>query len=159
MGDAWLLAGQVIALRALAALVQVPATVAWPALALVGRSRLLPSLTALVAGSGILLVVLFAPFGLMAVAWSQLAAALVGGLAVLALLERSLSVPARPRSDILLGIAVLAAAVLAARHFGATLPPAAALLAQALAGAAAWLGFLRLRRRKLLADLTRGIRR
>ena len=105
------------------------------------------------------MVVLFAPYGLMAVAWSQVAAALVGGLAVLAVLDRTLSVPARPRADVLLGIAALAAAVLAARHLGATLPPAAALLAQALAGTLAWLAFLRLRRRELLGALTQALRR
>jgi O-antigen/teichoic acid export membrane protein len=159
MGDAWLAAGQVIALRALAALFQAPSTVAWPALALLGKTRLLPRLTGLVAGSGILMVVLFAPRGLMAVAWSQLAAALVGGLAVLAILDRNLSVPARPRADILLGIAALAVAVLATGHLGATLPPAAVLLAQAVAGTLAWLAFLRLRRRELLYALTQALRR
>jgi O-antigen/teichoic acid export membrane protein len=158
MGEAWRIAGHVIALRALAALLQAPATVAWPALALVGKTRLLPRLAALTAGTGMLMVVLFAPLGLMAVAWSQVAAALVGGIAVLAVLNRTLRVPARPRADILLGVAALAAAVLSVRHFGAALPLAAALLAQGLAGAIAWLAFLRFRRRKFLLALAEGLR-
>ena len=158
MGDTWRLAGQIVALRAIAALLQAPSIVAWPALAIVGKSRYLPVLTAIVTGSATLLLIVVAPFGLMAVAWSQVAAALLGCVATLVLVNRLVftSSPLRPRADILLGIVALAAAVVAARHATAGLALPVALALQIAAGTLAWLGFLRLGRPVLLAELMQG---
>jgi O-antigen/teichoic acid export membrane protein len=166
LGPEWRPAALVISVLALARLFSVPSVIAWPALALVGRSGLLPRLSALIAGTALLFMLALGSLGLAAIAWSQALAALCAGLATMALLNRTLfqgAAPLRPRADILAGLAAMAAAMLAVRGIAgpaqATTGLALALGLQGLAGTAAWAGFLRLRRRALWDEALGDLRR
>lgn len=153
MGSGWEPAAFVTALMALARMLQTPASVAWPALAAVGRTAELPRLAFAISGSALVLTVILGPFGLTAVVWGQLAAALLGGAATVLLVNRAVLAGARLSlsPDLLLGLALMAAAVTTAG--AAPLPLGASLAAQVAAGAAAYAGFLRWRRPALWAEI------
>jgi O-antigen/teichoic acid export membrane protein len=158
LGDGWQPAAFVTALMSLARMLQTPATVAWPALASVGATGRIPRLALALSGSALALTVALGPFGLHAIVWGQVLAALIGGGATVLLVNRAAMAGARLslRPDLLLGLAFLAAAVLALRE--APLPLALSLSAQVAAGAAAYAGFLRWRRPALWAEITAALR-
>ncbi len=158
LGATWAPAAQVVALMAIARLLQIPATVAWPALAIVGKTAYLPRLTAVIAGSALLLILVTGPYGIQAIALSQILASLIGGIATLWVVNKAVFAPdrLRPRKDTLLGLLAMALAVGLARLAGAELnlgpwTGAIQLGGQILAGALAYLAFLGSRRRDLWA--------
>ena len=161
MGPGWETAAGVVALMALARMLQIPAAVAWPALAAVGRTAALPRLAFLLAGLALAAMLVLGPFGLRAILWGQLAAALIGGAATVALVNRE-AFPVGARlsfpPDLAAGLALLAAAVTATGAATAALPPAAALALQTAAGGAAYAAFLRWRRPELAAEILAGLR-
>ncbi len=158
MGDGWQPAAFVTALMALARMLQIPATVAWPALATVGRTGDLPRLSLAVSGSALAFTLVLGPLGLAAIVWGQVAAALVAGTATVMLVNRTVFDRGRLslRSDLPLGLAAMAAAVLVAG--AAPLPLSASLAAQIAAGASAYALFLRRRRPALWAEISGAIR-
>jgi O-antigen/teichoic acid export membrane protein len=165
LGAEWHPAALVIAVLALARLLSVPSVIAWPALALIGKSRYLPRLSGAIAGTALLFMVALGSFGLAAIAWSQALAALCTGIATMVLLNRAVfgATRLKPRADILAALVAMSAAMLMARALaGPGTAPAALVLSlglQVLAGAATWLGFLRWRRREFWDAVAGDLRR
>lgn len=157
LGPAWAEAAPILAILALARLLSVPVILAAPVLASHGRTRALPRLAALLAASSLASTLAVGGLGLTAVALAQLATALLGAAAALALLR-----PIAPLPALLPGPATLAAATglaLAVALAGsASVPPPAALALQTATGLAAWAAYLRLGRPGLAADLLRTAR-
>ena len=161
LGPDWRASAQVVTLMAIARLFQSPATVAWPALAIIGRTGLLPRLTAVIAGSALVAILVTGPHGILAIAWSQVAAALFGGLATIAVLNRAIFAPGRlrVRLDTLVGLALMALCVIGARALIGEAAPAVALVTEIIAGAAGYGLFLWWRRRDMVLRVTAEARR
>lgn len=165
LGPDWAPAAPVVALMAIARLFQSPATVAWPALAIIGRTGLLPRLTAIIAGSALVAILVTGPHGILAIAWSQVVAALFGGVATIGVLNRAIFAPERLglRSDTLVGLALMALGVIGIRTMLGTVAPeigpGIALVSEIGAGAFGYGLFLWWRRRDMVLRVTAEARR
>ncbi len=161
LGPDWHPAAAVVTLMAIARLFQSPATVAWPALAIIGRAGLLPRLSAIIAGSTLLAILVTGPHGILAIAWSQVAAALFGCVATVAVLNRAVFAPGRLRlrADTLVGLGLMVLGVAGARALVGETAPLVALLAEVCAGVAGYGLFLWWRRRDMVLRVTAEARR
>ena len=164
MGETWHSSARIVALMAMARMLQVPVTMAWPALAIVGKTRYLPRLAGAIAGSAIALILIMGPYGIQAIAWSQVLASLLSGAAAMAIINRAVFQGAHLtfRLDTLAGLALMTGAVFCVRYLienfvGAPYFLVLSLASQVIVGGLVYVAFLWWRRRGLWLTLRSGL--
>ena len=161
LSEEWLPAVPLVVVLAVARLLATPGIASEPLLSILGRSGVLPKLSLLMLGTTVGAALLAVPFGLMAVVWGQLAAAVLLLAVTVALFEREAGVgPAdmgaalwRLALPLALGIGALVAcdAALAART---ALPGLLQVVLSGLAAGAVYAAALALLAPSVLHDLS-----
>lgn len=162
LGPEWAPTATVVAILALARMFQMPVIVAWPTLTLLGKTKYLPRLTAVILVLFVIMLALLAPFGLEAVAGSQLFAAMISGAGVFYLLMRVAELSGRrvlgAILDALAGVVLMSVAILLLKYF-ITLPfegmlkQGVVIATEAVCGAIVYISYLWVRRPELLKEI------